>query len=285
MAKQTEIDRVLIFTKKIIRTQLKGLSKASLRGRITGPRVLANSIPKAGTNMMERALTFIPGMRMAPFRTLMSWDASSSQRITRRLRRLRKGQFINAHLPANETTLGLVDELGIKTLFLIRDPRDVVISHYKYVNEIDTTHYSHDFIASLPDDNARLKAVITGETGVIESAADVWQQYSGWLTDPNTLVIKFEDLIGNQGGGSQELQYGVIDAIAMHLKIKISSSDIEYIAGNVFSKNASTFRKGQIGNWKDIFTDEHVELFKEETGNLLIELGYETSGDWGVLSS
>lgn len=159
MAKQTNLDRVLIFSRKIIRTQLMGLNPSALKGRITGPRILANSIPKAGTNLMERALTFTPGMRMAPFRTLLDWDECSSG-TARRLKRLHNGQFINAHLPAHQRIINFVDKLGVKTIFLIRDPRDIVISHYKYVNEIDTTHFSHKFIASLPNDNARITAVM-----------------------------------------------------------------------------------------------------------------------------
>lgn len=281
MAKQTKLDRVLIFSKKIIRTQLMGLSPSALKGRIIGPRVLANSIPKAGTNLMERALTFTPGIRMAPFRTLLDWN-ECSPRTARRLKRLHNGQFINAHLPAHREVLDLVDDLGVKALFLIRDPRDVVISNYKYVNEIDTTHFSHKYIAGLPDDNARLTAVINGIDGAVASVAELWGRFDGWLTAPNTLVIKYEDLIGSQGGGERGVQLAMIEAIASHIGIKLSPGEIEYVAGNVYSTKASTFRKGKIGTWKDVFTDEHVELFKAQTGDLLIKLGYESNSDWGV---
>jgi sulfotransferase 6B1 len=281
MAKQTKFDRALIFFRKIIRTQSMGCKPSAIKGRITGPKVLANSIPKAGTNLMERALTFTPGLRMAPFRTLMDWDECSS-RTARRLRRLGNGQFINAHLPAHQEILNLVDNLGVKALFLIRDPRDVVISNYKYVNEIDTTHFSHKFISGLPDDSARLTAVINGIDGAVASVAELWRRFDGWFTAPNTLVIKYEDLIGSQGGGGRQSQLATILAIGSHLNIELSSGDIEYIARNVYSTKASTFRKGKIGTWKDVFTDEHVALFKAQTGDLLIRLGYEATSNWGV---
>lgn len=284
MARQTKLHRIYIFLGKIIRTQFKGLNYSAIKGRFDGPIVLANSIPKAGTNLMERLLVFLPGMRMAPFRTLLDWDGCSV-RTTNRLLRLHKGQFINAHLPAHQGFPVWLTKQGIKTLFLIRDPRDVVISNYKYVNEIDTTHYSHKFIASLPDDDARLAAVINGIDGAVASVDELWRRFDGWLNDPNTLVVRYEDLIGEQGGGARDAQLASIRAISLHLGLHLSPSVIEHVGKNVYSTKSSTFRKGKIGNWKDVFSDEHVELFKARSGDLLVKLGYESSSNWGVNTS
>lgn len=281
MARQTKFDRFFIFSRKIIRAQLMGLNVSAIQGRFNGPRVLSNSIPKAGTNLMERLLTFMPGMRMAPFRTLLDWD-SCSARTERRLLRLHKGQFINAHLPAHQDILDLLNKQGIKTIFLIRDPRDVVISNYKYVNEIDTTHFSHKFIAALSDDNARLTAVINGIEGAVASVNELWRRFDGWFNDPGTLVVKYEDLIGEQGGGTRDVQLASIRAISLHLGFNLPSCVIEHIGKNIYSTKSSTFRKGKIGNWKDTFTAEHVDLFKAQSGDLLVRLGYESSFDWRV---
>jgi hypothetical protein len=280
MAKQTKFDRGLIFFRKVLRTQLAGLRVEALKGRCNGPRVLANSIPKAGTNLMERALMLTPGMRMAPFRTIMDWDGCSA-RTARRLKRLGKGQFINAHVVADQDILGLVKSQGIKTIFLIRDPRDVLISNFKYVCEIDTTHFSHKVIASLPDDNARLSAAINGIDGVVASVSELWMRFDGWLSAPDTLVVRYEDLIGGQGGGDDVVQLATIKAITSHIGFELSHADIEKIALNVFSTKSPTFRKGQLGTWRQVFSAEHVQQFKEQSGDLLIRLGYESSHNWG----
>src|SRR5487761_2655026 len=107
MAKQTKFDRALIFSRKILRTQLAALNSSAFKGRFYGPRVLSNSIPKAGTNLMERVLSFMPGLRMAPYRTLVEWDERLTTPDTR-LNALGKGQFINAHLPAYPHFVDLV---------------------------------------------------------------------------------------------------------------------------------------------------------------------------------
>ena len=43
---------------------------------------------------------------------------------------------------------------------------------------------------------------------------------------------------------------------------------------------ASFFRKGVAGDWRDVFTREDRRIFKEEAGDLLVELGYEKDSEW-----
>lgn len=42
----------------------------------------------------------------------------------------------------------------------------------------------------------------------------------------------------------------------------------------------SGVRKGIAGDWKNVFTERDREIFKEEAGDLLIELGYEKDKNW-----
>jgi hypothetical protein len=43
---------------------------------------------------------------------------------------------------------------------------------------------------------------------------------------------------------------------------------------------SSFFRKGIVGDWQNVFTEEDKRVFKEEAGDLLIKLGYEESDQW-----
>ncbi len=46
-------------------------------------------------------------------------------------------------------------------------------------------------------------------------------------------------------------------------------------------EDASRFqRKGIVGDWRNVFTDEQTRTFSELAGPLLVELGYESSDDW-----
>src|ERR671917_544784 len=42
----------------------------------------------------------------------------------------------------------------------------------------------------------------------------------------------------------------------------------------------SFFRKGVVGDWREVFTERDRELYKDLAGERLVEFGYETSYDW-----
>lgn len=50
------------------------------------------------------------------------------------------------------------------------------------------------------------------------------------------------------------------------------------LAGEENVKNH--YRKGVPGDWKNHFTPKHIEAFKENYNDLLIKLGYESTGNW-----
>ncbi len=45
-------------------------------------------------------------------------------------------------------------------------------------------------------------------------------------------------------------------------------------------KRSRTFRSGMAGGWREHFTDEHKQLFKDVAGDLLVRLAYEKNNDW-----
>ncbi len=97
--------------------------------------------------------------------------------------------------------------------------------------------------------------------------------------NPNALVVKFEDLVGPKGGGSLDAQKLEIRKIADYLGIKITEKEIDDIADKLFGRTI-TFKKGQIGQWKEEFTALQISQVKEKLDSLLIELGYESDFDW-----
>ena len=42
----------------------------------------------------------------------------------------------------------------------------------------------------------------------------------------------------------------------------------------------TTFRKGLSGEWKNLFSKFHNDIFKDVAGDLLIKLGYEKDKGW-----
>ena len=58
------------------------------------------------------------------------------------------------------------------------------------------------------------------------------------------------------------------------------AQEIAILERAITPKKSGTFRKGQPGNWRQHFSEANKALFKEQAGDLLLRLGYETDNDW-----
>jgi hypothetical protein len=276
--KRIPIEKYIYFGGSKLRAFISGLRPAALRGRISAPKVLINSIPKAGTHLLESTLVNFPMLRKNVQRTLRGWDSVDEHTIEK-LRTLKRGQFVTAHLPAHQELLDLVEQEDIKVLLVVRDPRDVAVSKVKYITEVNLTHPSHDYFASLPNDDERLLAAINGVKDRETAIGEVFRMFQGWIGQRNVLMVRFEDLIGERGGGSHEAQQRCIKSITAHLDITLSDEVIVRIADGAFSIKSPTFRKGRLGEWKSQFKSAHLKAFKESSKLISDKFGYDMTSD------
>tara|TARA_B100000886_G_C20406732_1_gene485149 strand:- start:750 stop:1589 length:840 start_codon:yes stop_codon:yes gene_type:complete len=279
MSSQNRIKRYIIFAKRLLYSFFRIFVNSGIEGMYNGPKIFANSIPKSGTFLLQRVLYNMPKMRFAGTRTLRK-HLHSKNYIKKKISSLKNGQYQMAHVDYNSEIAKLIEENNIKSILIIRDPRQIIISHYKYVSYIDTTHPINDYFKSLKDDNERIMAVINGIPGIVEPIEDILNSYVGWMNDKNTLVVKFEDLIGEKGGGSDFSQHETIKNIYKHVDISLNISKIKEIANKVFDTKSPTFRSGNVKSWNSQFSEKHKRILKNKIGSWLIEYGYEEKLDW-----
>jgi hypothetical protein len=62
----------------------------------------------------------------------------------------------------------------------------------------------------------------------------------------------------------------------------IEENTFEKLAGRPQGQedSGSFYRKGIVGEWKEVFGDRDKQIFKKEAGKLLVELSYEKDFDW-----
>ena len=246
-----------------------------------GPRVLANSIPKAGTNLLSRLIRMMPN-------TIDRWTYHIDETlpgIERQLRASRQGQVITAHFPWSTDIASITRELDFRVLLMVRDPRDIAISNVNYVTRMDFSHPLHPALAALPNDDARLLAMIEPSKEIMAELPEVWKNdglatFLPWLVEPNCLIVRFEDLVGEKGGGSDVRQIETIREIAEHIGASLEESQLKSMAEGLFGSGSRTFHKGQIGNWREHFSLEAKAAFKRRSGKALKEFGYESDLDW-----
>ncbi|MCO6459032.1 MAG: sulfotransferase domain-containing protein [Pirellulaceae bacterium] len=246
---------------------------ASLRG----PRVLANSFPKSGTHLLLRCLSLLPWLVPQWHHHLDHGTPDYESRI----RRIRRGQYLSSHLAWSGHLAGALSESRVRSLLMVRDLRDVAVSNAFYIANPKHRHRLQDYFRSLPSDGERLLASIAGvpaeqlPDGVASLPLGTHAAaYLPWLDDPHCLIVRFEDLVGGAGGGSDMAQRETIQRIADHLGIPLSAARRDAIARCVFDRGARTFRQGRIGDWRHHFDGRHREAFEQTAGQLLSRFGY-----------
>jgi hypothetical protein len=275
-----------------------------IRNSTSVPGFLVNSMPKAGTHLLMKAMGMFPGIRRIRGQVTnrlaeryptptegqptamigVDWPKPVALPALRHaLYRVRRGRFVQAHTRFSPELVDLLLELDMKTLLILRDPRDVVLSHANYVAR-KPRHFLYPVYQPLSES----ERILTSITGIASSAAeaptllDIGERYRSllpWLTHPVNYTTYFEKLVGPQGGGSREEQIQEIESCARHLGIKYTPNRITYIADRLFG-GTNTFRKGVIGNWRDRLSEEQKDAFKKVAGQVLIDLGYEQDTDW-----
>jgi len=252
------------------------------------PVIFGNAMPKSGSKLLKQILAgmcqigpFVETGR-TPIRTItIDGRLRASSEILADLRRLQPGDATLGYLRASPDNIAALCRLDWAVYFIIRDPRDMLVSHLYYATEMYSGHGMHEFYNTLPDMDARLNVAIQGiqEEGL--SMAGVAERYSrirGWLNRPEVLIVHFEDLILAR----QATIHAMLDHLeATGFRIPLArQAAVERVMAAIDPQTSPTFRKGKVGDWASHFTTGHKDLFKKETGDLLIELGYETDKNW-----
>ncbi|MFZ5904348.1 MAG: sulfotransferase domain-containing protein [Chloroflexota bacterium] len=252
------------------------------------PILLGISFPKSGTHLLDQIL--LGFAKVAPFaKRLHSFYAEYEGESGRKrapgqaldwLDSLRPCDAASAHLFARPEAAARVTSSAFVPYFIFRDPRDVVVSHVFYVTEMEARHVHHEYFASLPDFDSRLKVSILGrpELGIeFPNVAERFAPYLGWLDHPEVLALHFEDLVNDRAATLTR----ILDHFLARVPLTNSRQTIlDALESSINPGRSPTFRSGKTGEWKKYFAPEHKTLFKEEAGDLLIKLGYETSNDW-----
>ena len=273
--------------------QMLRIRQISLAG---APILFANSFPKSGTHLLTQVL--VGFTRIGPavdsgFPAIVTYQGNTGrarpeQEILDDFNRLLPGDITYGHVHAFPQVVEYVSRGKFAPYFILRDPRDVVVSHVHYVTEMESRHIHHAYYnKELHNFDERLATSITGipvgdpanRSG--HPLSDIYHRfkpYLGWLDKPEVLVLRFEEFIAN---GEKTLGRVYDHAITRGFKANCERETGIRILGEGINPQASpTFRSGKAGGWQAAFTDEHKRLFKEVSGDLLIRLGYVENADW-----
>jgi Sulfotransferase domain len=276
---------------KLIRWQARRLQAALRWGPASlnvTPAVLGNAMPKSGSHLIIQVLQGLT--RIGPFVNPGFPPVNRSEAnvklpveaTLRNLRRMRPGDIAYGYITAREPYLSTLAQPGRATIFVFRDPRDVIISHVFYATEMHPGHGMHRYYTEvLKNMEERIDAAIQGvqEPGSeLSSIRAKYQAYLGWLEQPDVLCLRFEDLIlEREASLGRILDY--LQGRGFTPRVEREAA-IEVLKEAIAPRKSGTFRKGQPGNWQEHFTQANKAHFKATAGDLLIQLGYERDNNW-----
>lgn len=230
--------------------------------------------PKCGTHLVCNVVGYMLGS--APLITDELGSVEDAFMLAQRAKN--NNQFLVSHSFTMEMLENFIAQ-NYKVLFIIRDPRDQLISMMYWMKK---GYWNQFTVSKIKDIDAQIDELITGEIYG-------WRCYEGCigirlacvekLPKESVYITRFESLVGTKGRGLQDVQNREIVKLADFLDIGLSCDQAQDIADHSFGGTWS-FREGKIGSWKEHFLPHQIAAYKTLYGNLLIELEYESHLDW-----
>jgi hypothetical protein len=251
-----------------------GLTPPKLAARATNrtqPKVLCVSLPKAGTHLLERALCLHPKLYRKILPTLHDQNIGRWGGLIEVLQSLSAGQVLVSHLHYRPEYRAALTKAGVRCVFLVRDPRDLVVSQAHYV-AAQRGHHLHAVYAAQPDVRARLRLAIAGDAAHhVTSIGQRLLDFAGWLQDSD-FVVCYEDLVGGEGRSGRQQE--TIRSLYESLGFPQSESFLRLLQERLRSRVSPTFRRGTTGEWRDHFDEETEALFRLTTAHVIERYGY-----------
>jgi len=206
------------------------------------------------------------------------------EEINRRLQKLVPGETARGHLFWHPLLARQFNESGIVSYLIYRDPRDVALSEARYLASMNRYHRMHRVYKDLSPDEALMLSIkgwpeATQRNIYYPDINARYRRFLGWLTHETTLAVRFEDLRGPES----DIWTGRIVSHYVSSSGHNSSDADEMVlraTRSIDPRRSHTYRQGQVGGWRQAFSREHMQEFHAVAGELLIELGYESTDDW-----
>jgi hypothetical protein len=213
------------------------------------------------------------GLEIEPYRELGLRQAAFDGPFPKR-------KIVTALYISYPTYLSIEKPKNYKTFFVLRDPRDTVVSWYFHGKNSQST------IAPMPELKRNLTRLDLrdGLKYMIDKLEEFgsFEAQRSWLeveSRPDIQLFRYEDLSGDNPGFLRRLfRYLDVDMPEEDFRALTSRHTFKKHSGGRDQGEEDQFahsRKGIVGDWKNYFDDDVIEHFRNVTGDTLELLGYE----------
>jgi hypothetical protein len=188
------------------------------------------------------------------------------------LRRVKHDAYITGHLNWSPWMQGALHENDFKTILVVRDPVDTLVSYCHYIRST-RDHFLHSKFRDKELNQIIPIALNSSSFGGIDFLGfpNMLNEILVWTSKPYVHVVKFEDIVGEQGGGSRKVQIEALQYLGEYIGVNFDHSLVE----RVLFGGSKTFRSGKIGSAVRELEPTVVALAKDALADYSVRLGYE----------
>ena len=264
-------------------------------------KTFVNSLPKSGTNLLAECLQLfgykdaghigsgyvLSSTPVAKLRRLLLHPIRQGYivgidtpvelprwAVERFIGQVKNDYFITAHVGYTSDLLQHALTLGFSPIVITRDPRAVLASFVPYVVGKNRHPLNRAFNKLTLEDRymSTLEGMNDGEH-MLQPLRVRCNALDPWINSEHVLSIKFEDLVGSKGGGSDNLQMDTLHRICKW--IDAPESKIQSVADELFGPgDRYTFRKGKIDSWKNEIPPSVMNKLESSIGDILTKWNY-----------
>lgn len=199
--------------------------------------------------------------------------------VRRLLAAVEQGEYVVGHVPYTKSATDLCGGPEWRGILVIRDPRDMAFSALNHIRH-HPEHVAFDYLfRRLTTDADRLEAIVEGfdkpvrRRGLV-GVVKMYESMLPWTSAHNVTTVKFESLVGVRGGGDSALQGAAVRRLLTHVGVTATEQLVDYLCDACFGRG-QTFRRGQIGSWRERIGDADADRITTRLSDLLRTLGYQ----------
>jgi hypothetical protein len=162
-----------------------------------------------------------------------------------------------------------------RSIYLLRDVRDVILSEYAFMTALDRFHGDMDQFLK-----AFFKGKVTGYGSWPRHVAS-WLECPYYGTD-DLLILRYEDLRRDpEAGFTKMLRFGGLERDPEQIRRAIANNSVEQMRAKELqsprkaSVRGQFIRTGKVGGWAGKFTPEQLDTIDYHAGDVMDRMGYE----------
>lgn len=241
------------------------------------------SFPKSGSTWLSYVLLLLVRNGEVPtdetLRSSLHWVASSFTypRSREELNSLPSPRIFKSHMPYEMAVGGEPANTPCKQIYIARNPKDVCVSYYHFESDKSWAgdyhgpweHWLEMFLAGKVQRGDWADHVLSWwEHNDSDNICFV--KYEDLRHDFDTTVKRLADFL------EYDLPPSLMDTIRQKTSFQVMKQD-EFSNMHEIQELSKFFRKGQVGSWKDLFTEEQNERFDAHFNQRLAGTGLEFS--------